>query len=174
MWQDAWVLFWGLTWWLNRDSYSGHLRVSELKRDRGIHSSLLAEGRGQGGNFPSTVGDWWCLCLTILSLPSMQRAPPSSRFGPSLRILGIFNATVGFPVTQSWALISPCPFLVELRPGYDEKEWQRKLLSPLREVGIWLVPGRNALDVGKSRGVQVCNRGFPWLFLFRLLRPFRA
>lgn len=169
MWQDAWVLFWGLTWWLNRDSYSGHLRVSELKRDRGIHSSLLAEGRGQGGNFPSTVGDWWCLCLTILSLPSMQRAPPSSRFGPSLRILGIFNATVGFPVTQSWALISPCPFLVELRPGYDEKEWQRKLLSPplpseggrnlacaRKECsGCWEVPWGSGLQPGLSLAVLI-------------------
>lgn len=55
-----------------------------------------------------------------------------------------------------------------------EKEWQKRLPYQLREVRIWFVPGRNALDVGKSHEVQVCNRGFPWLFLFRFVRPFRA
>lgn len=43
------------------DSYSGHLRVSELKRGRNTHSALLDEGKKKGTNFPSIVGDWWCL-----------------------------------------------------------------------------------------------------------------
>lgn len=52
------MLFWGLTWWLDRDSSSGHLRVNELKRERNTHSlSSLCLRKGKGTNLISLP--WW-------------------------------------------------------------------------------------------------------------------